>query len=123
VIDPNYANELTAMLQGVLTQPGATAEGLGIGRPSAGKTGTTTQSIATWFDGFTPQLATAVWTGFISPKKGDFLGYMTVGGKYWDQQIFGATISAPTWREAMDGALRGQPAEDFTPPTGYPPIG
>jgi membrane carboxypeptidase/penicillin-binding protein len=123
VIDTNLANELTAMLQGVLTQPGATADGLGIGRPSAGKTGTTTQSIATWFDGFTPQLATAVWTGFISPKRGDFLGYMTVGGKYWDQQIFGATISAPTWQQAMEGALQGQPVADFTSPTGYPPIG
>jgi membrane peptidoglycan carboxypeptidase len=123
VLDPNLANELTAMLQGVLTQPGATADGLGIDRPAAGKTGTTTQSIATWFDGFTPQLATAVWTGFISPKRGDFMGYMTVGGTYWDQQIFGATISAPTWQEAMKGALKGQPVEDFTPPTGFPPIG
>jgi membrane peptidoglycan carboxypeptidase len=121
VIDPNLANELTAMLRGVLTQPGATAEGLGIDRPSAGKTGTTTQSIATWFDGYTPQLATAVWTGFIDPQPGDFLGYMTIGGKYWDEQIFGATISAPTWREAMKGALRGQPVEQFTPPTGFPP--
>jgi len=122
VIDSNLANELTAMLQGVLTQPGATADGLGIGRPSAGKTGTTTLSIATWFDGFTPQLATAVWTGFISPRPGDFLGYMTVGGTYWDQQIFGATISAPTWQEAMEGALRHQPVEYFTPPIGFAPV-
>jgi membrane peptidoglycan carboxypeptidase len=121
VIDPNLANELTAMLQGVLTQPGATGEGLSIDRPSAGKTGTTTLSIATWFDGFTPQLATAVWTGFISPKPGDFLGYMTIGGTYWDQQIFGATISGPTWQQAMEGALQGQPVEQFTPPTGFPP--
>ena len=110
------------MLQGVLTEPGATADGLGINRPSAGKTGTTTLSIATWFDGFTPQLATAVWTGFISPKAGDFLGFMRIGGTYWDQQIFGATISAPTWQEAMKGALRGQPVEDFTPATGFPPV-
>jgi membrane peptidoglycan carboxypeptidase len=122
VIDPNLANELTAMLQGVLTVPGATAEGLGLGRPAAGKTGTTTLSIATWFDGYTPQLATAVWTGFVSPRKGDFLGYMSVGGQYWDQQIFGATISAPTWQQAMQGALRGQPVEYFTPPYGFPPI-
>jgi membrane carboxypeptidase/penicillin-binding protein len=109
------------MLQGVLTQPGATGEGLSIDRPSAGKTGTTTLSIATWFDGFTPQLATAVWTGFISPKPGDFLGYMDIGGTYWDQQIFGATISGPTWQQAMEGALQGQPVEQFTPPTGFPP--
>ena len=122
VVDPNLANELTAMLQGVLTEPGATADGLGIGRPAAGKTGTTTLSIATWFDGFTPQLATAVWTGFISPKKGDFLGYMSIGGHYWDQQIFGATISAPTWRQAMKGALAGQPVEDFVRPVKFPPL-
>ncbi|WP_051451806.1 transglycosylase domain-containing protein [Actinospica robiniae] len=122
VIDPNLANELTAMLRGVLTVPGATADGLGIGRPAAGKTGTTTLSIATWFDGFTPQLATAVWTGFISPKHGDFLGYMEIGGHYWAQQIFGATISAPTWQQAMEGALKGQSVEDFTQPYGFPPI-
>ncbi|MBR7837953.1 penicillin-binding protein [Actinospica durhamensis] len=122
VLDANVANELTAMLRGVLTVPGATADGLGIGRPAAGKTGTTTQSIATWFDGFTPQLATAVWTGFVSPKAGDFLGYMSIGGHYWDQQIFGATISAPTWQQAMEGALQGQPVEDFTQPYGYPPV-
>jgi membrane peptidoglycan carboxypeptidase len=121
VVDPNLADELTAMLQGVLTEPGATAEGLGIGRPAAGKTGTTTLSIATWFDGYTPQLATAVWTGFIDPQPGDFLGYMSVGGTYWDQQIFGATISAPTWQQAMRGALRNQPIQYFTAPTGFPP--
>src|SRR5579859_6784224 len=46
VLDPNIANELTAMLRGVLTQQGATAAGLGLDRPSAGKTGTTTSSIA-----------------------------------------------------------------------------
>jgi membrane peptidoglycan carboxypeptidase len=122
VVPPDLADELTAMLQGVLTEPGATAEGLGLDRPSAGKTGTTTQSIATWFDGFTPQLATAVWTGFISPGKGDFLGYMSIGGTYWDQQIFGATISGTTWQEAMTGALRGQVVEDFTQPTDFPPV-
>jgi membrane peptidoglycan carboxypeptidase len=121
VVDPNLANELTAMLQGVLTEPGATADGLGIGRPAAGKTGTTDQSWATWFDGYTPQLATAVWTGFIDPKVGDFLGYMSVGGTYWDQQIFGATISAPTWQQAMQDALRGRPVENFTAPNGFPP--
>ena len=122
VVDANTANELTAMLQGVLTVPGATADGLGIGRPAAGKTGTTTQSIATWFDGFTPQLATAVWTGFVSPAPGDFLGYLDIGGHYWDQQIFGATISAPTWQQAMANALEGQPVEYFTEPYGYPPV-
>jgi membrane peptidoglycan carboxypeptidase len=123
VLDPNIANELTAILRGVLTQPGATADGLGIGRPAAGKTGTTTSSIATWFDGFTPQLATAVWTGFINPNtlKGDYMGNMSVGGTYYYGQIFGATISAPIWQQAMRKAMSALPVEDFTAPTGFPP--
>ncbi|MBS2963038.1 penicillin-binding protein [Actinocrinis puniceicyclus] len=123
VLDPNIANELTALLTGVLTQPGATASGLGIGRPAAGKTGTTTSSIATWFDGYTPQLAAAVWTGFIRPDtlKGDYMGNMSVGGKYYYGQIFGATISAPIWHDAMRRALAGLPAQSFTAPHGYPP--
>ena len=123
VLDPNIANELTALLRGVLTQDGATANGLGLDRPSAGKTGTTTSSIATWFDGYTPQLATAVWTGFIRPDtlKGDYMGNMSVGGQYYTGQIFGATISAPIWHDAMTGALAGQRAQGFTAPHGFPP--
>jgi membrane peptidoglycan carboxypeptidase len=123
VLDPNIANELTAILRGVLTQPGATASGLGLDRPAAGKTGTTTSSIATWFDGYTPQLATAVWTGFIRPDtlKGDFMGDMTVGGTHYYGQIFGATISAPIWHAAMSKAMAGVPAQDFTPPHGFAP--
>ena len=123
VLDPNIANELTAILRGVLTQNGATADGLGIGRPAAGKTGTTTSSIATWFDGFTPQLATAVWTGFIRPDtlKGDYMGNMSVGGTYYSGQIFGATISAPIWQQAMKKAMSGMAVQDFTAPTGFPP--
>ena len=122
VLDPNIADELTALLQGVLTEPGATAAGLGIDRPAAGKTGTTTSSVATWFDGFTPQLATAVWTGFVVPNtlQGDYMGNMSVGGQYYYGQIFGATISAPIWQQAMEGALAGQPVEQFNAPSGYP---
>ncbi|HEV2342974.1 MAG TPA: transglycosylase domain-containing protein [Actinocrinis sp.] len=123
VLDPNIANELTAILRGVLTQPGATADGLGLDRPSAGKTGTTNSSIATWFDGYTPQLATAVWTGFIRPDtlKGDYMGNMSVGGQFYYGQIFGATISAPIWHDAMSAATAGDPAENFTAPHGFPP--
>jgi membrane peptidoglycan carboxypeptidase len=122
VVDPNIANEITSMLEGVLTQPGATAAGMGLdgGHTAAGKTGTTDNSVATWFDGYTPQLATAVWTGFVTPAKGDIMSNMTVGGTYYGGQIFGATISAPIWQAAMNGALADQPDEDFTAPSGFP---
>jgi membrane peptidoglycan carboxypeptidase len=123
VLNPNVANELTSMLQGVLSKPGATASGLGLpgGRPAAGKTGTTDSSVATWFDGYTPQLAAAVWTGFADAgKKGESMSDMTVGGQYYGGQIFGATISAPIWQEAMAGALAKEPAIGFVAPTGFP---
>jgi membrane peptidoglycan carboxypeptidase len=123
VLSPNVANELTSMLQGVLTQPGATASGLGLadGREAAGKTGTTDSSVATWFDGYTPQLAAAVWTGFADAgKKGESMSGMTIGGQYYGGQIFGATISAPIWQQAMNGALANQPPIPFAAPTGFP---
>ncbi len=85
---------------------------------SQGRAESTGSSIATWFDGYTPQLATAVWTGFISPKLHDFLGNMRVGGTYYPGQIYGATISAPVWKAAMDGALSGEAAEPLPAPTG-----
>jgi membrane peptidoglycan carboxypeptidase len=122
VLDGNTANELTSMLQGVLTQPGATANGLGLsGRDSAGKTGTTDSSVATWFDGYTPQLAAAVWTGFVNGGgKNEVMANMSVGGQYYSGQIFGATISAPIWQQAMNGALANQPVLTFNAPTGFP---
>ena len=123
VLSGNTANELTSMLQGVLTQQGATADGLGLagGRPAAGKTGTTDSSVATWFDGYTPQLAAAVWTGFVNGGgKGESMSNISVGGQYYGGEIFGATISAPIWQQAMNGALANQPVLTFNPPTGFP---
>ncbi|HEX4788013.1 MAG TPA: transglycosylase domain-containing protein [Actinospica sp.] len=124
VLNGNTANELTSMLQGVLTQPGATAAGLGLdgGRPAAGKTGTTDSSVATWFDGYTPQLAAAVWTGFVDSGggKGESMSDMSIGGQYYGGEIFGATISAPIWQQAMNGALADQPVQQFNAPTGFP---
>jgi membrane peptidoglycan carboxypeptidase len=124
VLNGNTANELTSMLQGVLTQPGATADGLGLagGRPAAGKTGTTDSSVDTWFDGYTPQLAAAVWTGFVDSGggKGESMSNMSVGGQYYGGELFGATISAPIWQQAMNGALANQPVLTFNPPSGFP---
>ena len=122
VLNGNTANELTSMLEGVLTQHGATADGLGLaGRPAAGKTGTTDSSVATWFDGYTPQLAAAVWTGFVDGGGGgESMSGMSIGGQYYGGEIFGATISAPIWQQAMDGALADQPVLQFNAPTGFP---
>ena len=61
VIDAEAAYLTTNMLQDVLIS--GTAGGMGIGRPAAGKTGTTDTYIDAWFVGYTPDLSTAVWVG------------------------------------------------------------
>jgi membrane peptidoglycan carboxypeptidase len=121
VIPANVANELTSMLQQVILTPGATAYGavpLVSSRPLAGKTGTTTTNIATWFDGYDPQLAMAVWTGMTNYNASSTLQNITIGGTYYGQ-VYGASISAPIFNDAMSGAMQGQPVEQFTAPTGF----
>jgi membrane peptidoglycan carboxypeptidase len=120
VLDPNIANEVTSMLQGVV-QYGTAVDAVPLSnqRPIAGKTGTTDSSIATWFDGYTPQLAAATWTGFIKWDKTTKLRAITIGPTHFSGQVFGASISAPTFNDAMAGALAGAPVEAFTAPTGF----
>jgi membrane peptidoglycan carboxypeptidase len=122
VLDPNIANEMTDMLQHVVTDGDGTAYGavsMNNGQPVAGKTGTTDKGIATWFDGYTPQLATAVWTGFIDWNGSSRLANMKIGPTYYGGQIFGANISAPIFSAAMNSALSGTAVQDFTAPTGF----
>lgn len=120
VLDPNLANEMTSMLQGVV-QDGTAAGAVPLSntRPIAGKTGTTDSGVATWFDGYTPQLAAATWTGYVNWNQDTKLADVKIGPTYYSGQIFGASISAPTFNDAMTGALAGTQVEDFTPPTGF----
>jgi len=106
VIDPDVADTVTSVLQGVLTQPGATAYGRALpGRPAAGKTGTLDNQSAAWFTGFTPQLSMAVALGDpAAPSRP--MG--VVQGVY---PVYGGTLPAEIWQQAMTGALDGQPAE------------
>ncbi|MGF1494035.1 MAG: transglycosylase domain-containing protein [Microcoleaceae cyanobacterium] len=73
-----------------------------IGRPAAGKTGTTSSERDVWFVGYTPQLSTAVWVGNddFTPLRG---------------QATGGTIVAPIWRDFMSRSLKGEPATGFQP--------
>ena len=118
VLDANTVNELTFMLQGVVKFGTASPQVPLDGRDVAGKTGTTDSGIETWFDGYTPALAAAVWTGYINP--GDYKGQaVKIGGQTFDGQIFGASICAPIFNQAVTAALSGVPATSFTPPTGF----
>ena len=119
VLDTNTVNELTYLLQQVV-QWGTAAGAVPLdGREVAGKTGTTDSGVATWFDGFTPQLAAAVWTGFINWNTTTSMSQIQIGPRYYSGQVAGATISAPIFNQAMTAALQGVSAENFTPPTGY----
>jgi penicillin-binding protein 1A len=93
-------------LKGVITN--GTGTGLSIGCPAAGKTGTTSNNTDGWFDGFTPRLSTAVWTGY--PKSTQSMGYVPGYGT-----VFGATIAGPIWQQFME-SIKGSYCDDFPAP-------
>jgi penicillin-binding protein 1A len=80
-----------------------------IGRPVAGKTGTTQDHADAWFVGFTPQLATAVWVGF--PQ-----GALPMRPPRTRITVFGGTWPAEIWSAFMGPALAHRPVEGFPDP-------
>ncbi|PWJ47359.1 Membrane carboxypeptidase (penicillin-binding protein) [Quadrisphaera granulorum] len=112
-IPQEVADGVTYALQRVLTQGTAAGDGLAGGREAAGKTGTTNNSVAAWFTGYTPQLATAVWVGVPSGSM-SLNGAVINGHRY--SEMYGGTLAAPMWQAYMDKALAGAPREDFTAP-------
>jgi membrane peptidoglycan carboxypeptidase len=91
-----------------------------LGRPAAGKTGTTTENKAAWFDGFTPQLATAVGI-YSSGKNGAELSMNNVEGIFGpgtSGELTGATVPLRIWTDFMKDALNGQKVLDFPPRAG-----
>ncbi|WP_038016219.1 penicillin-binding protein 1A [Synechococcus sp. PCC 7335] len=104
LLDPWASAALTDVLQGVISQ--GTATNAQIGRPAAGKTGTTDSQRDTWFVGYVPQLATAVWVGNDDNRP---LGSGATGGGY----------AAPVWRDFMVEALRDEPVESFRKPSEF----
>uniref|UniRef100_UPI00355ACA24 penicillin-binding transpeptidase domain-containing protein n=2 Tax=Euzebya sp. TaxID=1971409 RepID=UPI00355ACA24 len=62
VVDPAVAEQVTLALQDVVAS--GTGVGAQLGRPTAGKTGTSQDNADAWFTGYTPDLAVAVWVGF-----------------------------------------------------------
>jgi 1A family penicillin-binding protein len=105
ILDPWATANLTAMMQGVL-QPGGTGTSANIGRPAAGKTGTTSSERDVWFVGYVPQLATAVWVGNDN--------YQSMG-----KGITGGTFAAPVWRSFMLKALKDKPVKYFPSTSQY----
>jgi membrane peptidoglycan carboxypeptidase len=107
------ADTINTMLKGVVDDGTGTAANLS-GRETAGKTGTTDDRLDAWFAGYTPNLAAAVWLG--DPGRPGHqrteMVNITIGPQYYDE-VQGATGPAPIWKDAMSGALDGQPALSF----------
>ncbi len=101
VLEPETAFVMTEMLRGVIEQ--GTGTSAKIGRPAAGKTGTTNNYIDAWFVGFTPTLAAAIYVGNDDRKP---LGHGKSGGR---------TVG-PVWREFMLAALKDKAVVDFKEP-------
>ena len=99
ILDPWATANLTTMMKQVL-EPGGTGTKANIGRPAAGKTGTTSSERDVWFVGYVPQLATAVWVGNDS--------YQSMG-----KGITGGDYAAPVWRSFMLKALKDEPVKYF----------
>ena len=89
-------------------------------RDLSGKTGTTNDSVDTWFSGFNRDVMTSVWVGFDNP--GNTLGRSTYNNNLGSGQISGAESGAktaqPAWVDFMRVALDGKPAAPIEPPEG-----
>ncbi len=105
-LEEKVADQTATTLQAT-SEPGGTAKDAGIGRPIAGKTGTTDEAENAWFVGFTPQLSTAVWIGDAKESSRSLVG-RTIGGRYFER-MYGSDLAVPMWRDYMSQALAGEP--------------
>jgi len=104
ILDPTSAFLTTNMLKGVI-QRGTGRRARALGRPAAGKTGTTNKQLDAWFIGYTPQILTGVWTGRDIP---------TPMGRHET----GSHAALPTWLSAMQAFHKGKVKKDFIAPAG-----
>ncbi|MET7999793.1 transglycosylase domain-containing protein [Nonomuraea glycinis] len=113
VMDKEVADAAANVLTGVFTK--GTMRGVGgIGRPVAGKTGTSDAQATAWFAGFTPDLAGAVSIGDPRGSQKYKLNNVTIGGRYYGS-VFGASVPGPIFKDTMLVALKGVPATPFPP--------
>ncbi|HEX2577040.1 MAG TPA: transglycosylase domain-containing protein [Aquihabitans sp.] len=103
VLTPDQADRVTYALQQVID--GGTGAAASIGRPAAGKTGTTQSNADAWFVGYTPRLTAAVWMGY----PGGAIPMTDVHGI----EVQGGTFPAEMWQKFMAAATANQESADF----------
>ena len=104
VLDPMTAYQITSMMEGVVQRGTATVV-REVGKPVAGKTGTTNDEKDAWFIGFTPDIVVGVYLGYDKPRH---LGRGATGGH----------LAAPIVKEFLKVALVDKPAAPFRVPPG-----
>lgn len=110
-IDARNAFVMDSLLQEITRSGTAARAQATLKRPDLyGKTGTTNDSIDTWFAGFQPTIAAVVWMGYDNPRK---LGDRETGGG----------LSLPVWITFMESALKGVPVMEPTAPEGVVNVG
>ncbi len=104
IINEYTAYQITSMMEGVV-QRGTARDLKKLGRPIAGKTGTTNDSRDAWFIGYTPDLVVGVYVGYDTPRS---MGRGATGGG----------LAAPIVRNFFELVLKGKPAIPFRVPAG-----
>jgi len=107
ILEEPVSSYITHILRKVIEF--GTGRGADIGRPAAGKTGTTSDYKDAWFAGYTPELVTVVWMG--NPESSEPME--PINGRI----VVGGTYPADIWREFMSAALDGSPVKDFPDPS------
>jgi len=107
VIDPMTAYQITSMMEGVVLRGTGAAAGIQkeVGKPIAGKTGTTNDEKDVWFVGFSPDLVVGVFMGYDKPR-------------HIADRASGGSLAAPIFRDFMKVALADKPAVPFRVPAG-----
>lgn len=104
ILDPRSIYQIVHIMEGVV-QYGTATRLKALNVPMAGKTGTTNDSVDTWFVGFTPDLVVGVFVGFDEPRS---LGKKETGG----------STALPVFQAFMTDALKGKPVRPFAVPRG-----
>ncbi|MFJ2867319.1 transglycosylase domain-containing protein [Kitasatospora sp. NPDC087314] len=114
-IDRSYADAVTDVLRDVISLRGTGAAALDLGRPAAGKTGTTDSNLSAWFAGYTPELATTVGLFRENPKTH---AKEPLAGTAGLTRINGGTFPTQIWTAYMAAALNGTATQQFDLQTG-----
>lgn len=110
VLDEVVADNVTDVMRGVIS--GGTGSRANIGRPAAGKTGSSQFNANAWFVGYTPTLSTAVWMGK-ADGQGPNNALLGIKGV---PRVYGGTLPAGAWKSFMSVALKDVKVTDFNEP-------